>query len=368
MTRWGWVAALAVWGAAPVLAAGTLPADMVAQIDRVVTEEMAAKNLPGVALAVHVPGRGDYVAAWGEADLASGLARSVDDHFRIGSVTKTAIGTLVLGLVADGKLALDDPIARWFPDFPNADSITVEDLLRMRSGIKDSWDEAMLARYYADPMMPVSADDMIAMAAANGAGFVAPDTVTVYTNGNFLLLEKIAEAAGGAASPELLEQRVFAPLGLQETLMPTGPELPGPLRGYGWDAAAGRFDDRTELNPAPVGGAGAMISTLADMSVWVRALCRGALLTPAAQAERLRTTPLEGAPASVGYGEAVAMLGPFCGHNGTIMGSSTDAWYLPAEDASVVVNVNRLDADDRSFSTDIFLKVAKIVFPDRVDW
>ena len=60
----------------------------------------------------------------------------------------------------------------------------------------------------------------------------------------------------------------------------------------------------------------------------------------------METAPFAGGNGVARYGEAVTQLGPFCGHNGTIMGFSTEAWYLPAEDAVVVVNVNRLDADD----------------------
>ena len=60
----------------------------------------------------------------------------------------------------------------------------------------------------------------------------------------------------------------------------------------------------------------------------------------------------------------VATLGPFCGHNGTIMGFSSEAWYLPAEDATIVVNVNRLDADDESMSGELFGKIAQALFPD----
>jgi D-alanyl-D-alanine carboxypeptidase len=61
-------------------------------------------------------------------------------------------------------------------------------------------------------------------------------------------------------------------------------------------------------------------------------------------------------------------MGEFCGHNGTIFGFSSEMFYLPEEDAVIVVNVNRLDADDESKSTDLFLAVAKILYPEYVDW
>jgi D-alanyl-D-alanine carboxypeptidase len=57
-------------------------------------------------------------------------------------------------------------------------------------------------------------------------------------------------------------------------------------------------------------------------------------------------------------------LGPFCGHNGTIMGFSTEAWYLPEEDAVIVINVNRLDVDDHSMSGELFGTLVRVVFPD----
>jgi D-alanyl-D-alanine carboxypeptidase len=70
----------------------------------------------------------------------------------------------------------------------------------------------------------------------------------------------------------------------------------------------------------------------------------------------------------VRYGEGVVFLGEWCGHNGTIFGFSSEMFYLPEEKAVIVVNVNRLDLDDESKSTEIFLGVSKILFPEYVEW
>jgi D-alanyl-D-alanine carboxypeptidase len=352
---------------APAALAGPLPPDTVAAIEAAIDEEMAAKNLPSVAVGIWIPGRGDYVAAKGKADLATGAARTAEDPFRIGSVTKTMIGTAVLLLAGEGRLALSDPIATWFPDFPNADSITVDDLLRMRSGIPDSWTEEAVAAYYADPLHPPDMDAMIARSAAAGDRFTAPDSATVYVNLNFILLDRIIAAVAGTPTATVLKARIYDPLGMTASELPDGPELPGPLHGYGWNAATGAYEDKTELDPGPVGGAGAAISSLHDLGVFVRSLCTGTQLTPEAQAERMRSEGFAGGNGVARYGEAVAQLGPFCGHNGTIMGFSTEAWYLPAEDAAVVVNVSRLDADDKSMSGDLFGKLARILFPDALN-
>ena len=109
------------------------------------------------------------------------------------------IGTVVLQLAQEGELALSDPIAKWFPDFPNAEKITVDDLLRMRSGIWDSWTDEALDVYYADPLHPPSMDEMIARRRRKQArSSRAPDVETVYVNMNFILLDRIIAAVTGA--------------------------------------------------------------------------------------------------------------------------------------------------------------------------
>ena len=111
-----------------------------------------------------------------------------------------------------------------------------------------------------------------------------------------------------------------------------------------------------------------MVSDLEDLRVYTRALCRGDLLGPATQEQRLRATALADRPSFIGYGEGLVRLGRFCGHNGTIFGFSTEAWYLPEADATFVVSVNRLDRDDDSKSFSTFALVAKQLFPTLVSW
>jgi D-alanyl-D-alanine carboxypeptidase len=116
------------------------------------------------------------------------------------------------------------------------------------------------------------------------------------------------------------------------------------------------------------GGAGAIVSTLADLKPYAKALCEGDLLEPETQKARKRGEVMEGDPDFVRYGQGLLMLGDFCGHNGTIFGFSSEMFYLPQEEAVILVDVNRLDLDDQSKSTEIFLGVSKILFPEHVDW
>ncbi len=349
-------------------ARSTLPAATVAQIDALIQSAMKEQNLPGVAVGVWIPGRGIYVAAFGRANLETGRARQIGDPFRIASISKTFTATAILQLADQGRLNTGDLLSKWFPNFPGAGAVTVRDLLMMRSGIPEFADEAVMDAYYRDPLEAFSAQDAIRLAAAKVTMSSPPDHKTVYINTNYVLLQQIVERVSGQPINTFLGQNVFAPLGLGETFYATGPELPGNLRGYSWEAQTKTFRDLTELNPALPGGAGAMVSTLNDLHTYVRALCTGQLLKTATQAQRLAGMQMDGEPAFIQYGEGVLQLGPFCGHNGTIFGFSSEAFYLPAEDAVVVVNVNRLDLDDHSQSTELFLRLTKTLFPGEVPW
>jgi D-alanyl-D-alanine carboxypeptidase len=329
---------------------------------------MRRERLPSVLVGVWVPGEGSYVAARGLADLHRDLPRQAGFPFRIASVTKTFIGTAVLQLVDQERLRKSDKLARWYPSFPNANRISIENLLEMRSGIADSADEAFLHEWFLNPLAPITVDDMIRRAARKAALFEPPDTKTRYTNVNYILLGEIVRKITGRSLHHQLERGIFRPLEMTRTLYPTDERLPGPLRGYSLNPRSGRFLDKTVLDPAPAGGAGAMISTLRDLRRYAKALCTGGLLKPATQRARLRGTTIDGEPDFVRYGEGVELLGPFCGHNGTIFGFSTEMFYLPAKDAVIVINVNRLDEDDQSKSGNLFAVLTKILFPRLVPW
>ena len=343
------------------------PAGAEQQALTMVDDAMKADNLPGVVVGVWTPGEAPLIIVRGVADRATGRPRDASDPFRIASLSKTFIATAILTLVDAGTLKTSDKLATWYPNFPNADRITVDDLLRMRSGMADSGDHKFLEEYYDNPFITLTPDDMIARSAARVSEFVEPNTVTRYNNTNFMILERIVEKASRTDIRSYLAQHVFTPLGLKATDYPSVPDLASPLHGYSFEAASGQLVDRTRVNPIPAGGAGAVVSTLEDLHVYARAICVGTLLKPATQRARLVTDRFAG-ETIVRYGEGIGTLGRFCGHNGTIFGFSSEMWYLPERDAVIVVSVNRLDRDDHSQSNLLFLKIAKVLFPDLVDW
>src|SRR5918997_4778782 len=337
-------------------------------VNDLIAKEMEDKDLPGVVVGVWTPDEGEYVTAQGTANLDTGRAREPEDPFRIASITKTFTATAILQLVDEGRLSTTDKLSTWYPEFPNADEITVDDLLRMRSGIDDPFDQEFLEYYYDNPEANITADEIIQLAADRADEFEPPGQQTNYTNVNYTLLQEIVRRVSGNDLGTQIAQGIFEPLGMANSLYPTNNNLPGELRGYSWNAASEEFEDKTILNPAVPGGAGAIISDLSDMRTYSRALCTGELLQPETQATRLETPQMDGEPELIQYGQGLLQLGKFCGHNGTIFGFSSEMFYLPEEDAVILVNVNRLDVDDESKSTDLFLGISKTFFPEYVDW
>jgi D-alanyl-D-alanine carboxypeptidase len=329
---------------------------------------MEQENLPSVVVGVWAPGEGEYVTAQGKANLETGEQRGLGQPFRIASITKTFTATAVLQLVDEGKLKTSDKLSEWYPDFPNAEKITIDNLLRMRSGIPDFTDEKFMKNWYAHPRADITAQDSIERSAKKVDQFKPPGKETVYTNANYVLLQEIVRKVSGEPLGTRIAGGILQPLGMDDSFYATEDELPGTLRGYSWNPQSKEFQDKTVLNPAVPGGAGAMISTLADLRPYAKALCEGDLLEPQTQKERLESDAMAGDPDFVRYGQGLVFLGDWCGHNGTIFGFSSEMFYLPEEEAVIVIDVNRLDLDDQSKSTELFLGVSKILFPEYVDW
>jgi D-alanyl-D-alanine carboxypeptidase len=318
------------------------------------------KNLPSIAVSILVSGKGEYTYVQGYADLATKSPRTLDQPFRIASITKPFAATAILVLVDRGLLNKADTIARWYPEFPYANRITIDDLLRMRSGIPAPNDDEVLARVYDAPLAPAPpVVEELKSYSALKAQFKAPNTVGIYTDFNYDILAGIVLKVTGKNIGTVITENVIKPLKLTRTSYPTGTGVPGGLHGYGWNPAAKRFDDKTLFNPPLAGAAGAVISNVYDMHTFARALCKGTLLKPETFQAQMQGKPLEGTNAV--YGEGVAIGDGFCGHSGTINGYSSDMYYIQKLDASLVINVNRLDRDNKSQSTEVFGLIGKTI-------
>ena len=349
---WAGIVALATVAASPL--PSLFPPSDKAQLDQALRQAMTAHALPSVLVDVARPGAAPYQFVSGPAVQGGSAPRMIGQPFRIASVTKTFTATAILLLADRGKLKVADTISRWFPDFPNAGLITVDALLRMRSGIAAPSDEALGQAVFDHPLAPAPtlAERMDAVAKLRDT-FVRPNQPGQpgkYVNLNYDILGGIIEKVSGQSASAFIQANIVDKLHLQQTAFPANDDLPGGLHGYGRDQV-GVLRDKTRLNPALAGAAGAMISDAVDLRRWARALCTGVLLAPATQEARMQGQPLADTNASYGQG---LITGPLaCGHSGSIPGFSTDLYYFPEFDTTVVTSVNRLDRDDMLQTTPV---------------
>ncbi len=125
-------------GLATVAANGALDAATLARVQGVVRQFQDTNHTPGVLVGIWSP-KGTFVTASGVADLATGAPLSTDMQFKIASQTKTFTADLILQLVGEGKVSLDDHIAKWVAGVPNGDQITIRQLLNHTSGLADGF-------------------------------------------------------------------------------------------------------------------------------------------------------------------------------------------------------------------------------------
>jgi D-alanyl-D-alanine carboxypeptidase len=318
------------------------PAALQKQLDGVVEA-----GAPGVVGLVRT-GERTWQGAGGLGDLGAKRPARAGDRFRIGSVTKSFVATLVLQLVGEGKLGLDDPLERWLPGLvPNGDDITVRQLLQHTSGLYNYTDDL------PEPPRRFRPRELVAIATGHKPLF-APGTAFSYSNTNYILAGMLVERVTGQPLAAQLHQRILQPLGLDDTELPTTQRtLASPhLRGYAppdedWQVSDGpaRLVDVTEMDTSWAWAAGAMVSTTTDLARFYQALLGGQLLTPELLKQMRTTVDASQAGHGTRYGLGLEVLRPGCGvelwgHGGSLAGYGTTAFSTPDADRQLVMVIN----------------------------
>jgi D-alanyl-D-alanine carboxypeptidase len=341
--------------ATPVPQATPVPPDTLRSAIR---QAMTDHVVPGCVVSLEHPGADPWLEAFGLADIESGEPVTIDHHFRIGSITKTFTATVILKLIDDGTLQLDEPVSTFRDDIPNGDTMTLQHLLGMRSGLFDLLDDpSVFPRLLADPTKPFPPEEQLQVGLSHPPDF-APGEKFAYSNTNYALLQIIAEQVTGTPLDEQIALSVLSPTGLVETTWPMSPDLPNPF-AHGYIAppppddatpvpgASPRLVDFSQLDPSIGGGAGALQSTIGDLRTWLHTLIDGTLLSPALQRQRLTFPPAE-KPGQMRYGLGIANMDGWIGHDGAILGYQGYMAHQPDAETSIVVLANIKPGPDNS--------------------
>ncbi len=267
----------------------------------------------------------DDVRAIGHADWEKTQPVSADMHLRIGSVTKLFIGNLVLILRDEGKLDVNAPVSRYVSGVPDGDRITLLQLANHTSGLPEAIRNPEFQKaIVADPSRVWTAPEILQHAFAQPVLF-APGTSWRYSNTNTILLALAAEKATGKSCGELLQEKLFTPLGMEHTGFPDKGQLPHPHpRGYrhcrpGNPIGYGKtLREVSEFNASWAHAAGNLSSTAGDLQKATRALCLGTLLSE--ESRRLLHHWQDTGENGYRYGFCIESWDGFIGHRGDVPG------------------------------------------------
>ena len=214
-----------------------------------------------------------YAKSVGFADLENGLKANENSKYRIGSITKTFTAVLVFKAVEDNLLNLNQTIYEFFPSLTNAEKITIEHLLYHRSGIHNFTNDKS---YLSWNTQPKTEQEMVEIITSGGSDF-EPDAKASYSNSNFVLLTFILEKIYKKPYSELLEEKIIKPTGLKNTyygkkINTKDNECNSYRYAEGWKIS-------TETDMSIPLGAGGIVSTPVDLTVFSEALFNGKMLS-----------------------------------------------------------------------------------------
>jgi D-alanyl-D-alanine carboxypeptidase len=312
------VTALAALAIAVPLPAVAGPTNAVQQgLDSLVRDH----DFPAAMASVREAGGRSRFYSAGVGDLRTHAPVPVDGQFRIASSTKMFVATVVLQLVAEGKVGLDEPIETYLPGLVrDGGTITVRQLLQHTSGLPEyfTMDYKDIQHRYVEPRQ------LLDLALAQPATF-PPGTSWRYSNTNYIVAGLLVQRVTGRPIGEEITSRVITKAGLKHTYWPgTGVQTIREKHAHGYYTGDRRFDF-TELDPSWAWAAGQMISTPGDLTTFLSALVGGRLLPSAQLAEMQKTVSAPGFPPGWTYGLGLMKIDLSCGrvawgHGGDIDG------------------------------------------------
>jgi len=308
--------------------------------DKIANDILQKTGVPSASVAVVRDGKIVYLHAYGYANLENKTPAQPAMRYSVGSISKQFTATAILLLQEQGKLSVDDKVAKWVPGLTDGDKVSIRQLLSHTSGYQDFWPQ--------DYVMPGMLQPTTAQKILDGWARIpldfTPGTKWQYSNTNYVIAGLIVEKAAGKPLLSVLQERVFGPLHMasvtntDEAKLPAsdptgymryalGPLRPAPKEGKGWMFAAGELAMSAE-----------------DLAKWDISMINQAVLKPASYHEMETDVLLaNGVGTGYGLGVDVGMQGGhrYLGHGGEVSGFVSQNTIYPDDHAAVVVLTNQ---------------------------
>jgi CubicO group peptidase (beta-lactamase class C family) len=340
--------------------AAPTPADILGrmpQVDAFVRSEMQREKVPGVA--VGIVSHGTVVASkgYGIANVELGVPVSENTLFQSGSLGKQFTAVAVMLQVEEGKLGLEDPLTKYFPDAPRSwQTIAVRNLLNHTSGIPDYTDQpAGGAAPSIDLRRDYTEEELTKIAYGLPLEFT-PGSQWKYSNTGYLVLGILIHKVSGRFYGDVLRDRVFVPLRMSTARIIDEADII-PNRAAGYRLVNGELKNQEWVAPMLNTTAdGALYLSMRDWIAWDKGLRATAILKPESWAEVYTPVTLRNGsryPYGFGWGVDESKGKPFLHHSGAWQGFETYIARYLADDLTIIVLTNLADASPRQFADGI---------------
>ncbi len=308
---------------------------LAASVDAVAAEWLSQTAAPSVSIAIVQGGAVAYAKAYGRTGLGPATPMT---RYAIDSVTKEFTAAALLILEEQGRLSLDDPLRRWFPDLGEASTVTLRQILTHTSGIRDYWPQDFLP---PDMMKPTTAAHILQEWVRRPLDF-QPGSEWQYSNTGYVLAAEVVAKVAGESLFEFLRRRIFTPLGMAHGSNDSVP--PGPQDALGYT----RFG-LGPLRAAPregsgwLSGAASLAMPPGDLALWDISLMDRSLLHAASYDEELRPAALRnGTVVPYGLGLDIERIQGRLriGHSGSGSGFLAENRIWPDERTAIIVLTN----------------------------
>ena len=313
------------------------PAPLAYDLDQAITSALATSGAPSVSVAVVRDKSIAYAKAFGKADIASDRPANAQTRYAVGSISKQFTASAILLMQEQGKLSLDDKVAKYFPDLTRANEVTIRELLSHTSGYEDYAPQDYIIPEWTKPITPREIMDRWAKKPLN----FDPGTKWEYSNTNYVIAGEIFEKVSGRALLEFLHEKIFEPLNMTTaagifekspadatayTRFALGPPRAVAREGRGWMFAAGEL---------------AMIPS--DLARWDIAFMEKRILSPRSYDEFTRPVKLaSGTDTHYALGLGIGEMNgvPMISHSGEVSGFLAVNMVFPTKGVAVAVCSN----------------------------
>jgi CubicO group peptidase (beta-lactamase class C family) len=333
------------------------PGDQAGAIIAIARDIMEQQDVKAVIVRVIIDGEEIVTEALGES--MTGVPATPEMHFRNGAVAISYMSTLLLRLVDQDVVTLDDPLATWLPDLPDADRVTLRMLTNMTAGYPDFVQNAeFIKELYENPFRQWTPEEQIAVGLSTPRVF-APGTNWDYSHTNYVILGQALEKITSQPLDVALQEQVLGPIGLRNTVAWSTPEITEPVlhaftserrQPLGIPTGTRFYEESTYWNPSWTLARGAIqTSDIVDLATSAVAIGEGTLLSPASHQAQIAPdllgfgSPLKGCPnchtldETYNYGLGVVLTGDWIVQNPLFAGCGAVMGYLPAEKIAIAV-------------------------------